>query len=156
MAAKIKLDIVAYENINIIAFCAPMPDFRFIWHLNKKLSLNFIQTTPLDFYSNKLKQEISYSVFKSSDHPEILFVSNRNANSTLIESLNTIDFFLIFQNVDDKEIDDWLKEIKSTKGVTIALKLEEKYNDTFQNVLSEIEYKELKIKIENKKKNRGF
>ena len=155
--AKIKLDIVPYAEIGVIAVCAPMRDYRFIWHINNHLQVSYTQDVPFNWPHPKLKQTFDYAVFRCSEHPDILVLNNRNENVQLIPALPTIDFFVVFsEEMSDDDATKWMSEIRSIQGITLVTPLSGKNLDEFRHILSEMEFQEMQRNKENKQKNRGY
>ena len=152
MAAKIKLDVLPYADISVIAVCAPMRDYRFIWHLNNHLDVHFSQDRPFVWHHKKLKTDFDYAVFRCPEHAEVLFVNNRNENVQLIPTLSTIDYFVVFlESTAESDINKWMKEIRSIPGITLLTLLSGKKLDEFRHILSELEFQDMQRSIEAKK-----
>lgn len=155
--AKIKLDVTPYAEIGVIAVCAPMRDYRFIWHINNHLLVNYVQDAPFTWPHKKLKESFDYAVFRCPENPEILVLNNRNENVQLIPTLPTIDFFIVFsEEMSNDDATKWMKGIKSIQGITLAMPLTGKNLDEFRPILSEMEYQEMHRNKEEKQKNRGY
>lgn len=152
MAAKIKLDVLPYADISVIAVCAPMRDYRFIWHLNNHLNVHFTQDRPFKWHHKKLKTDFDYAVFRCPEHSDVLFLNNRNENVQLIPNLATIDYFVVFiESTNESDINHWIKEIRSIPGITLLTTLSGKQLDEFRHILSEMEFQEMQRNIEAKK-----
>ncbi len=157
MSAKITLDIVAYSDIAVLAVCAPMRDYRFIWHINNDLQYNFAQEPPFLWFHKKLKSEYEFALFTCPSHDDIVIVSNRNENVLLVPKLSTVDFFIAFtESADQKEVALWESTLKKIQGVTLITQLQGAQLDEFSNILSEIEAQETERKKEEKKERKGF
>lgn len=151
MAAKLKLDVLPYAEISVIAVCAPMRDYRFIWHLNNHLDVHFSQDMPFSWPHKKLKQHFDYAVFRCPEHAEILFLNNRNENVQLFPTLSTIDYFVVFsESPEDAEVDKWMQEIRRIPGITLLTMLTGKQLDEFRHILSEMEFQEMHRRIEDR------
>jgi hypothetical protein len=157
MSAKITLDIVAYSDIAVLAVCAPMRDYRFIWHINNDLQYNFAQEPPFLWFHKKLKSEYEFALFTSPSHDDIAIVSNRNENVLLVPKLSTVDFFIAFtESSSQKKVALWESALKKIQGVTLITQLQGAQLDEFSNILSEIEAQETERKKEEKKERKGF
>ncbi|MPM26214.1 hypothetical protein SDC9_72715 [bioreactor metagenome] len=156
--AKIKLDIQPYADISVIAVCAPMRDYRFIWHLNNHLGVHFTQDVPFNWPHKKLKMHFEYAVFRCPEHAETIFMNNRNENVQLLPALSTIDYFVVFsEHPGENELTSWMNEIRSIPGITLTTLLNGKQLDEFRHILSELEYQEMQRNIEAKKiKSKAF
>lgn len=118
---KFKLDDVA-KDFNLIAIRSDVEDYRIVYFLNKKLNINLSRkTNDIVFY----KDENKYSIYDYTDESRYLkwiFFSNKsfsqkfikddkltlfsnenfkNNEIRFIKELNSIDYFLTIENVEN-------------------------------------------------------
>ncbi|PKP03340.1 MAG: hypothetical protein CVU11_08805 [Bacteroidetes bacterium HGW-Bacteroidetes-6] len=157
MSAKITLDFVAYSDIAVLAVCAPMRDYRFIWHINNDLQYSFAQEPPFSWFHKKLKADYEFALFTCPNHEDIVILSNRNENVLLVPKLATVDFFIVFtDSADPKEVALWKNTLQKIQGVTLITQLQGKQLDDFQTILSDIEAQETERKKAEKQERKGF
>lgn len=157
MSAKITLDIIAYSDIAVLAVCAPMRDYRFIWHINNDLQYNFAQEPPFLWFHKKMKADYEFAFFTCPSHDDIVIISNRNENVLLVPKLATVDFFIAFtESAEPKEVSLWESTLKKIQGVTLVTQLHGPQLDDFRIILSEVEAQETERKKAEKEERKGF
>ena len=154
---KFKLDDVA-KDFNLIAIRSDVEDYRIVYFLNKKLNINLSRrTNDIVFY----KDENKYSIYDYTDESRYLkwiFFSNksfsqkfikddkltlfsnenfRNNETRFIKELNSIDYFLTIENVENiKYIEKILTKISEISVVITCFETSQAFKNKVNLIFS--------------------
>ena len=154
---KFKLDDVA-KDFNLIAIRSDVEDYRIVYFLNKKLNINLSRrTNDIVFY----KDENKYSIYDYTDESRYLkwiFFSNksfsqkfikddnlslfsnenfRNNEIRFIKELNSIDYFLTIENVENiKYIEKILTKISEISVVITCFETSQAFKNKVNLIFS--------------------
>ena len=154
---KFKLDDVA-KDFNLIAIRSDVEDYRIVYFLNKKLNINLSRkTNDIVFY----KDENKYSIYDYTDESRYLkwiFFSNKsfsqkfikddkltlfsnenfkNNEIRFIKELNSIDYFLTIENVENiKYIEKILTKISEISVVITCFETSQAFKNKVNLIFS--------------------
>lgn len=154
---KFKLDDVA-KDFNLIAIRSDVEDYRIVYFLNKKLNINLSRrTNDIVFY----KDENKYSIYDYTDESRYLkwiFFSNKsfsqkfikddkltlfsnenfkNNEIRFIKELNSIDYFLTIENVENiKYIEKILTKISEISIVITCFETSQAFKNKVNLIFS--------------------
>ncbi len=127
MPRKITLNIDNKSNYLMIGISSHLKDYRISFFLNRVLGFNFRRID--DFtYSARGNETLSYPVFVYHDpdlRAHFCLMSNHHPEKKLIPALKQTDYF-IFTNdpINDNNVQDLVRQIKSTPNVLTAYKID--------------------------------
>ena len=142
-----------FGDLTIIGINCTLPDYRFIWYLNKKFNFNLIKDDDFALETTKDNESISFSFYQHHDVENFkyyYFLSNKSLNKFLINEFKSFNYLLIIKGiVNDIMFSDIINIIKSIKNVQLVLKLDLKKIKNLDLILNDFEmftYKINKIK----------
>ena len=113
-------DTTASSAFTIIGISSHENDYRLSWCINEELKLAFSRNSSI------LKSDGNeFSCFVHQDDNQTLtLISNRCDNGFLLEKHRNLDFILKFEpELNETEISEWLKKLKSVSLISAAFVL---------------------------------
>ncbi len=117
-----------FEHSRLIGIIAPIKDYKFCWHLNRILQLNFRVNNNIEIELNKKKRQYFFSVFeyteKGTTKTHYLY-NNQFDGEYLLPEFRHLDFLWLIkdENMRDKELADLLNSIRTIPSVQLITEM---------------------------------
>ncbi len=114
-----------FEDVRLLGIVAPIKDYRFIWHINKKLGCNFILNHDLEISLIKKKRHYFFSIY----HYEVpgccinhYLYNNEDDGEYLLPELKHLDFLWLTKGdvLDEASIAGLQKSLRDIPGVQLV------------------------------------
>lgn len=124
MGKKIhKLKVEPEHDFLLVGISSHDNDYRLSWAINTELETNFLRVNDIVLFNDKLgeEQEFSrYAYMNEDEDSEIWMLSNTGLNGFLFPELKTIDYILLFRNLETAEVENFLTRLKSVSLISTA------------------------------------
>ena len=141
MAKKLLLEYEDESPYYYLGISSSLKDYQMIFHLNKRLNLDFKHVEP--FHFSKKDQDFVYSLYLYIDHENMVnyyLVSNSANAARLVPQYKQLDFFIFMEGeVDDNYVDKEAKKIKLLPEVLFATQLGSEGFDKIKNLRYEFD-----------------
>lgn len=122
--SKLVLEWEAEIDFELIGVSSFLPNYRFIWTLNKLLKTNFARQRK-DIDLPKDKSFSWYTYLNEEDHLEMTVICNRCTQGYFIPELKQMDYFILTYGVfQDLSNQDLAKKINQINQVNTALSID--------------------------------
>ena len=112
--AKKLLRIEPDTNFSLFGISCHLKDFRFVWTINKSLSIDFKKSKP---YIRGNNLEFSQYIYTLDTDTTYLY-ANKSQDGYLIPKKKQVDYWILFINtIDEKTINHFVRTICKTQSV---------------------------------------
>ncbi|MEX1192261.1 MAG: IPExxxVDY family protein [Brumimicrobium sp.] len=122
--AKHTLKLEDDYDFDLIGLCSHHSDYRLCWALNEHLELNLSKAEEPFMVSGKKGEVISsHSFYEWEDEDNLttyFLIKNKNNSQYLIPEKAQIDYFLVIQEAEVIDIDNFLIRIKEISSILTA------------------------------------
>lgn len=157
MVRKYYLENAEDWEFQMLGITTAMKDFRLAYYLNKLVYLDLARSEDLPAEIQGLSKPLNFSFYSWEEPGAALcfyLISNRSANTFLIQEHKQADYFLVIKGAFSLEsVTRFLKTIRQIPNVITAYKINVRSDKKVDTFLTEMELHTVKIKQIGRKKN---
>ncbi len=150
-----RLVIEPFDNVRLIGINTGMIDYQLAWNINRVMKIDLAKYKSITFNDEEFFSYYLYDAGENANTYNLVSLVSTAGRSWVTFKPKTDYLFIIRNYVKDSDLQHILTNIKSIPQVLYAYIIEKKTNNKIDIVLEDIEFHEIKIANEEKKKNSG-
>jgi hypothetical protein len=117
-----------FEETRLLGIVAPIKDYRFCWHLNQMLQLNFRMNNTLEIQLNKKQRNYFFSVYEYVEKGGTIkhyLYNNQFDGEYLLPELKHLDFLWLIKDdiMHDNEVAILINAIRTIPSVQLITEM---------------------------------